>query len=586
MIIDEYLWHIHIGDSTMSLSMFHNFCKNVLTLIGGRIVSLRLRLTNVIGGWSIISSSFRYHQTTLLQRLHLIDIKPHEFDKLLSSPLIKQLHTLLVDVKQNSLFKQQTVEGVYLTKACSKLPRLTICRLPFDICTKERNELGKYSTIIEISLPNILNTTHLRRLTIGMNTSYFLERLLLLIPFIEHLSIGVKDPDIKENDRINIIRLPVAVQPDRLLYLSRLSIDCANNNSFHRAISLLSSVFNRITHFSLKFEGYSYLSDPLIISGDTIQELCINRLNPLARYYLHLTFYINNDLEEKIIFNSFFKVPFINQRRPKVFIQETNHFNIGETPHSFMVYTLPYNDKIFSSSLLTRDLEIYSQMSVNALDLFRHTDQLLLNGFVGNNYFSDLANCRSSISSLVPWTQISKVFVCGTDFIKSGTLESILRMASNVHTLEIWDVDGTLPRAILRNKNDVGTRINEQIESLKIVDFTMELSRTERFCTRLYNQLPNLKTISFCIRYSDRLEEIQSSSITDDKNESTNGIIKIMHFLVDHFKQLVSIDIQFIEKSSFMSPYYPHLIRKQIYEKPLSRPNRLQCYHETIQIWL
>ncbi|CAF3769531.1 unnamed protein product [Rotaria sordida] len=545
MIIDEYLWHIHIGDSTMSLSMFHNFCKNVLTLIGGRIVSLRLRLTNVIGGWSIISSSFRYHQTRLLQHLHLIDIKPDEFDKLLSSPLIKQLHTLLVDVKQNSLFKQQTVEGVYLTKACSKLPRLTICRLPFDICTKERNELGKYSTIIEISLPNILNTTHLRRLTIGMNTSYFLERLLLLIPFIEHLSIGVKDPDIKENDRINIIRLPVAVQPDRLLYLSRLSIDCANNNSFHRAISLLSSVFNRITHFSLKFEGYSYLSDPLIIS-----------------------------------------VPFINQRRPKVFIQETNHFNIGEIPHSFMVYTLPYNDKIFSSSLLTKDLEIYSQMSVNALDLFQHTDQLLLNGFVGNNYFSDLANCRSSISSLVPWTQISKVFVCGTDFIKSGTLESILRMASNVHTLEIWDVDGTLPRAILRNKNDVGTRINEQIESLKIVDFTMELSRTERFCTRLYNQLPNLKTISFCIRYSDRLEEIQSSSITDDKNESTNGIIKIMHFLVDHFKQLVSIDIQFIEKSSFMSPYYPHLIRKQIYEKPLSRPNRVQCYHETIQIWL
>ncbi len=112
----EYLWHIHIGDSTMSLLMFNDQCHNILKLIGGRIVSLRLTLNNVIGGWSLISSSLRYHQTTLLQRLHLIDIKPHEFDKLLRNQSIKQLHTLLVDITTPNSFNCLQVEGVYLVK--------------------------------------------------------------------------------------------------------------------------------------------------------------------------------------------------------------------------------------------------------------------------------------------------------------------------------------------------------------------------------------------------------------------------------------------------------------------------------------
>ncbi|CAF1559687.1 unnamed protein product [Rotaria magnacalcarata] len=51
IIVNEYFWHIRIGDSTMSLSMFNHHCKNVLQLIGGRVVSLRLILINVINGW-------------------------------------------------------------------------------------------------------------------------------------------------------------------------------------------------------------------------------------------------------------------------------------------------------------------------------------------------------------------------------------------------------------------------------------------------------------------------------------------------------------------------------------------------------
>jgi len=116
IIIYEYLWHIHIGDNTMSLTMFNHFCQNVLKLVGARVVSLRITLINIIGGWSLVSSSLKYHQTILLRRLHLIDIKPHEFDKLLHSSLIKQLHTLLVDVTQHNLFDYQVVEGAYLAK--------------------------------------------------------------------------------------------------------------------------------------------------------------------------------------------------------------------------------------------------------------------------------------------------------------------------------------------------------------------------------------------------------------------------------------------------------------------------------------
>jgi hypothetical protein len=96
--------------------MFNEHCQNVLKLIGNRVISLRLNLINTIGGWSLISSSLHYHQTILLRRLHLIDIKPHEFDKLLCSHFIKQLHTLLVDVTPSNPFNVLKVEGIYLVK--------------------------------------------------------------------------------------------------------------------------------------------------------------------------------------------------------------------------------------------------------------------------------------------------------------------------------------------------------------------------------------------------------------------------------------------------------------------------------------
>jgi hypothetical protein len=89
ILMCQYLWHIHIDDSTVSLTMFKDFCQNVIKLVGHRVLSLRIRLNNIIGGWSLVSLSLKYQQTTLLRHLHLIDIKPHEFDKLLCDRLVR-----------------------------------------------------------------------------------------------------------------------------------------------------------------------------------------------------------------------------------------------------------------------------------------------------------------------------------------------------------------------------------------------------------------------------------------------------------------------------------------------------------------
>jgi len=121
VITNECLWNIHIDGSTMSLLMFNDYCHNVLKLIGSRIVSLRVTLTNTISGWSLVLSSFRYHQMTLLQRLHLIDIEPHVFDKFLRNDLVKQLHTLLIDVSPSNPFNRLQVEGIYLVKVRNEL---------------------------------------------------------------------------------------------------------------------------------------------------------------------------------------------------------------------------------------------------------------------------------------------------------------------------------------------------------------------------------------------------------------------------------------------------------------------------------
>ena len=134
-------------------------------------------------------------------------------------------------------------------------------------------------------------------------------------------------------------------------------MSCMNSISFHRTIALLSSVFGQLCRFSLELEAFSSITDPLIISGDIIQQLCIDRLQSTATYSLNLLLYTADDFE-KINFNSFFKVPFIHRQQPKVFILEIDSQDVGARYHCFRVCTVPYYNgmnplcrKIFSRKL-------------------------------------------------------------------------------------------------------------------------------------------------------------------------------------------------------------------------------------------
>lgn len=52
-----------------------------------------------------------------------------------------------------------------------------------------------------------------------------------------------------------------------------------------------------------------------------------------------------------------------------------------------------------------------SQKLVNPINLFSHASELFINGFTGKNCHLDLGNCRSSLSTLVPWTLLTKIRV-------------------------------------------------------------------------------------------------------------------------------------------------------------------------------
>ncbi|CAF1361258.1 unnamed protein product [Rotaria sordida] len=548
-----------MGNSTMSLFMFNDLCQNVLKLVATRLVSLRLTLTNAIGGWSLISSSLKY-QTTLLQRLHLINITPHEFDNLLRNPLIKGLHTLLVDVTSSSPFHYLDGEGVYLTKVCSQVPLLKNCRLPFNVYHKGRYDVDKYSALSIMSLPSLLNTTHLRTLSIGMNTSRFLKRLITCIPFIENLSVGVQDLEMNQKESFDIISLPVAVDAHLLLYLSRLHINCKDCISFHRAIALFSSVFGQLRHLSLKLETGVVISSPLTISGDIIQELCVDRLNPEAIYNLNLNLYVEHDAKEKIIFNSFLTAPFTNRQRSKVFIQELISDDVDHNCHYFTVFTLPCYERKLPTYMFSRALEKSCPMPIHAADLFPRANELFLHGYRNENCVLELGNITSSISSLVPWSSLTKISIDNSDVVLTAELESILRMAYNVHSLYIWENTGIFRHAIIHNINNLGTLINQQVQTLEIVFFIIH----DSYLGLRWTSLPMI----------------------DRKNKSTKRILKLIYFLVVHLQQLVSLRINFINLVGSRTSCYPHLIQQRVHQYPIRRPYRLRCGRGRIEMWL
>jgi hypothetical protein len=101
------------------------------------------------------------------------------------------------------------------------------------------------------------------------------------------------------------------------------------------------------------------MSDHLFISGDTIQQLCIDRLKASAIYTLNLSFCAENDSEKRIL-NSFLKASFTGRERPKVFVQKRDHNRmVDATDYYFLLYTLPNKRTELPMYLFSRDLEEY-----------------------------------------------------------------------------------------------------------------------------------------------------------------------------------------------------------------------------------
>ncbi|CAF4552929.1 unnamed protein product, partial [Rotaria magnacalcarata] len=97
--------------------------------------------------------------------------------------------------------------------------------------------------------------------------------------------------------------------------------------------------------------------------------------------------------------------------------------------------------------MFSTDLEKSCQISTDVTNLFPHANALSLCGYKKINRVQDLGKSGFSISS---------------DAITQHALQTLLWIAYNVHTLEIIDDRGILIRTILHNKDNFGTRINQQ----------------------------------------------------------------------------------------------------------------------------
>jgi hypothetical protein len=90
-------------------------------------------------------------------------------------------------------------------------------------------------------------------------------------------------------------------------------------------------MFGQLTHLSLKLRANISISDLLIISGDTIQQLCIDRLNSLITFTFDLVLIIKKDTNDKIILDSSLKAPFTNRQRSKIIVRDNYTLNHMKT---------------------------------------------------------------------------------------------------------------------------------------------------------------------------------------------------------------------------------------------------------------
>ncbi|CAF1304778.1 unnamed protein product [Rotaria sp. Silwood1] len=155
---------------------------------------------------------------------------------------------------------------------------------------------------------------------------------------------------------------------------------------------------------------------------------------------------------------------------------------------------------------------------------------------------------------------------------------------SNINQKENFSLGYQMTLPKLLNTNHLRTLT--VVKSLDIYDTAWTLQNAERFCTLLSNRFSNLKTLSITICDSYDRWKWRPSHIIDGKNKSTKRILSIIYLLVDRLTQLVSLYIYFFNEAFSDTPCFPYLIRRQLYQYPLSRPYRLRCSSNIIQVWL
>jgi hypothetical protein len=126
-------------------TQFVNGCRALTdrALGGGvQLISLRISLGRAIGGWSILAPILHRQCSRLrLRRVHLIDVRRRDFDRLLhvltGAPV---LHTLLFDLSIHSYSESEAVhtfekmsEGAYLAEVCLTLTLTSLCDINIHI---------------------------------------------------------------------------------------------------------------------------------------------------------------------------------------------------------------------------------------------------------------------------------------------------------------------------------------------------------------------------------------------------------------------------------------------------------------------
>ena len=111
------------------------------------------------------------------------------------------------------------------------------------------------------------------------------------------------------------------------------------------------------------------------------------------------------------------------------------------------------------------------QTSTNAVDLFPRANELVLIPSKDKSSFPNLGYFKSPIPSLVPWSLLTKISIEQGDVVPAAELEAILRMAYNVRALDLDILSSILLRRILRNHDNLGTRVNQQVRIYILISF-------------------------------------------------------------------------------------------------------------------